>query len=173
MHVIDHYRGDEMNGTRNVLVEAARIARGNIKDLREARVEDFDALILPGGFGVAKNLSDFAVSGANCTVQPDVLAVTQAFAQAGKPIGLICIAPALAAKIFGAGVHCTIGNDADTAAAMEKMGARHQDCPVEDIVIDQRHKLVTTPAYMLARSISEAATGINKLVDEVLILAEA
>jgi enhancing lycopene biosynthesis protein 2 len=106
-------------------------------------------------------------------VQPDVLAVTQAFAQAGKPIGLICIAPALAAKIFGAGVHCTIGNDADTAAAMEKMGARHQDCPVEDIVIDQRHKLVTTPAYMLARSISEAATGINKLVDEVLILAEA
>ncbi len=172
MHVIDHYRGEEMNGTRNVLVEAARIARGNIKDLREARVEDFDALILPGGFGVAKNLSDFAVSGANCSVQPDVLAFTQAFAQAGKPIGLICIAPALAAKIFGAGVQCTIGNDADTAAAMEKMGAHHQECPVEDIVIDRRHKLVTTPAYMLAKSISEAATGINKLVDEVLILAE-
>lgn len=172
LHVIDHYRGEEMNGTRNVLVESARIARGNVKDVREARVEDFDALILPGGFGAAKNLSDFAVSGANCTVQPDVLAFTQAFARAGKPIGLMCIAPALAARIFGEGVRCTIGSDADTAAALAKMGASHQDCTVEDIVVDSRHKLVTTPAYMLATSISEAATGINKLVDEVLILAE-
>lgn len=172
LHVIDHYRGEEMDGTRNVLVESARIARGNVKDVREAKVEDFDALILPGGFGVAKNLSDFAVSGANCTVQPDVLAFTQAFARSGKPIGLMCIAPALAAKIFGEGVQCTIGNDADTAAALGKMGAQHQECSVEDIVIDPRHKLVTTPAYMLAKSISEAAKGINKLVDEVLALAE-
>lgn len=172
LHVIDHYRGEEMDGTRNVLVESARIARGNIKDLREANVEDFDALILPGGFGAAKNLSDFAVSGANCAVQPDVLAVAQAFARAGKPIGLMCISPAMAAKIFGEGVKCTIGSDADTAAALRQMGAEHQDCTVEDIVIDPRHKLVTTPAYMLAQSISEAATGINKLVDEVLALAE-
>ena len=172
MHVIDHYRGDEMNGTRNVLVESARIARGKIKDLREARVEDFDALILPGGSGAAKNLSDFAVSGANCTVQPEVLALAQGFAQAGKPVGLICIAPALAAKIYGPGVVCTIGNDPDTAAALTRMGAEHQECPVDDIVVDERRKLVTTPAYMLANSISQAAAGINKLVDRVLELAE-
>ncbi|MFC0709487.1 isoprenoid biosynthesis glyoxalase ElbB [Azorhizophilus paspali] len=171
LHVIDHYRGEEMQESRNVLVEAARLARGNIKDVREGKVEDFDALILPGGFGAAKNLSDFAVSGANCTVQPDVLAFAQAFARAGKPVGLICIAPALAARIYGPGVVCTIGNDPDTAAALTKMGAQHENCAVDEIVVDTERKLVTTPAYMLAKSIGETAGGINKLVDRVLELA--
>ncbi|ACO80851.1 isoprenoid biosynthesis protein with amidotransferase-like domain [Azotobacter vinelandii CA] len=171
LHVIDHYRGEEVQESRNVLVEAARLARGNIKDVREGKVEDFDALILPGGFGAAKNLSDFAVSGANCTVQPDVLAFAQAFARAGKPVGLICIAPALAARIYGPGVVCTIGNDPDTAAALTKMGAQHENCAVDEIVVDTERKLVTTPAYMLAKSIGETAGGINKLVDRVLELA--
>ncbi|MBA4360835.1 MULTISPECIES: isoprenoid biosynthesis glyoxalase ElbB [unclassified Pseudomonas] len=170
LHVINHLTGDEMPESRNVLVESARIARGNIKDIREASVEDFDALIVPGGFGAAKNLSNFAIEGAGCTVQPDVLALTEAFAEAGKPVGLMCISPALAAKIYGPGVTCTIGNDADTATAMNKMGATHQDCAVSDIVEDKARKLVCTPAYMLAQSISEAASGINKLVDRVLEL---
>lgn len=171
LHVVDHYRGEEMNETRNVLVESARIARGQIKDVRELHVAGFDALILPGGFGVAKNLSDFATNGAGCTVQPDVLAACKAFVDAGKPIGLMCIAPALAAKIFGAGVVCTIGSDHDTAAAMTQMGAEHHECAVDEIVEDKARKLVTTPAYMLAQSIAEAASGINKLVDRVLELA--
>ncbi|WP_223556056.1 isoprenoid biosynthesis glyoxalase ElbB [Pseudomonas sp. BF-R-01] len=170
LHVINHLTGEEMPESRNVLVESARIARGNIKDIREADVEEFDALIVPGGFGAAKNLSNFAIEGAGCTVQPDVLALTEAFAEAGKPVGLICISPALAAKIYGPGVTCTIGNDADTAAAMNKMGATHNDCAVTDIVEDKARKLVSTPAYMLAQSISEAASGINKLVDRVLEL---
>ncbi|EJM10293.1 hypothetical protein involved in an early stage of isoprenoid biosynthesis [Pseudomonas sp. GM18] len=170
LHVINHLTGEEMPESRNVLVESARIARGNIKDIREADVEDFDALIVPGGFGAAKNLSNFAVEGAGCSVQPDVLALTEAFAEAGKPVGLICISPALAAKIYGPGVTCTIGNDADTAAAMNKMGATHAECAVTDIVEDKARKLVSTPAYMLAQSISEAASGINKLVDRVLEL---
>ncbi|SEF00323.1 MULTISPECIES: isoprenoid biosynthesis glyoxalase ElbB [Pseudomonas] len=170
LHVINHLTGEEMPETRNVLVESARIARGNIKDIREADVEDFDALIVPGGFGAAKNLSNFAIEGAGCTVQPQVLALAEAFAEAGKPVGLICISPALAAKIYGPGVTCTIGNDADTAAAMNKMGATHADCAVTDIVEDKARKLVSTPAYMLAQSISEAASGINKLVDRVLEL---
>ena len=170
LHVINHLTGEEMPESRNVLVESARIARGNIKDIREADVEDFDALIMPGGFGAAKNLSNFAVEGAGCTVQPEVLALAEAFAEAGKPVGLICISPALAAKIYGPGVTCTIGNDADTAAAMNKMGATHKDCAVSDIVEDKARKLVCTPAYMLAQSISEAASGINKLVDRVLEL---
>lgn len=170
LHVINHLTGEEMPEARNVLVESARIARGNIKDIREASVEDFDALIVPGGFGSAKNLSNFAVEGAGCSVQPDVLALTEAFAEAGKPVGLICISPALAAKIYGPGVTCTIGNDADTAAAMNKMGATHAECAVTDIVEDKARKLVSTPAYMLAQSISEAASGINKLVDRVLEL---
>jgi len=170
LHVINHLTGEEMPESRNVLVESARIARGNIKDIRDADVEEFDALIVPGGFGAAKNLSNFAIEGAGCTVQPDVLALTEAFAEAGKPVGLICISPALAAKIYGPGVTCTIGNDADTAAAMNKMGATHKDCAVADIVEDKARKLVSTPAYMLAQSISEAASGINKLVDRVLEL---
>ena len=170
LHVINHLTGEEMPESRNVLVESARIARGNVKDLREADVEDFDALIVPGGFGTAKNLSNFAIEGAGCTVQPQVLALAEAFAEAGKPVGLICISPALAAKIYGPGVTCTIGNDANTAAAMNKMGANHEDCAVTDIIEDKARKLVTTPAYMLAQSISEAASGINKLVDRVLEL---
>ena len=170
LHVINHLTGEEMPESRNVLVESARIARGNVKDLREADVEDFDALIVPGGFGAAKNLSNFAIEGAGCTVQPQVLALAEAFAEAGKPVGLICISPALAAKIYGPGVTCTIGNDADTAAAMNKMGATHEDCAVTDIIEDKARKLVTTPAYMLAQTISEAASGINKLVDRVLEL---
>ena len=172
MHVINHLTGEEMPESRNVLTEAARIARGDVADVRELQVDKFDALILPGGFGVAKNLSSFAVEGAGCSVQPDVLAATQAFVQAGKPIGLICIAPALAVKIFGEGVSCTLGAEDDPAAeALVAMGGQHVECTVEDIVEDEARKLVSTPAYMLAQSIAEAASGINKLVDRVLELA--
>ncbi|HCJ29617.1 MAG TPA: isoprenoid biosynthesis protein ElbB [Pseudomonas sp.] len=171
MHVINHLTGDEMPESRNVLTESARLARGNIKDLREANAEDFDALIMPGGFGAAKNLSDFATQGAGCTILPDVLSVAQAFAKARKPIGMMCIAPTMAAQIFGPGVVCTLGNDDDPAAAASRqMGIEHQACEVTDIVEDSKHKLVTTPAYMLAQSISEAASGIYKLVDRVLEL---
>ncbi|MBP3865336.1 MAG: isoprenoid biosynthesis glyoxalase ElbB, partial [Pseudomonas sp.] len=137
-----------------------------------ARVEDFDALIIPGGFGAAKNLSSFATEGAACTVQPEVLGLAEAFAEAGKPIGLMCISPAIAAKIYGPGVICTIGTDADTAAAVTKMGGTHQECEVSEIIEDKARKLVSTPAYMLAKSISEAASGINKMVDRVLELTQ-
>ena len=172
LHVINHLTGEQMPETRNVLVESARIARGEIKDIREARVEDFDALIIPGGFGAAKNLSSFATEGAACTVQPEVLSLAEAFAEAGKPIGLMCISPAIAAKIYGPGVICTIGTDADTAAAVTKMGGTHQECEVSEIIEDKARKLVSTPAYMLAKSISEAASGINKMVDRVLELTQ-
>ena len=170
LHVINHLTGEEMPESRNVLVESARIARGDVKDIREANAEDFDALIVPGGFGAAKNLSNFAIEGAGCSINPQVLALAEAFVEAGKPLGLICISPALAAKIYGPGVTCTIGNDTDTAAALDKMGAHHQECTVEDIVEDTVRKLVSTPAYMLGKNISEVASGINKLVDRVLEL---
>ncbi|AGE28043.1 MULTISPECIES: isoprenoid biosynthesis glyoxalase ElbB [Pseudomonas] len=170
LHVINHLTGEEMPESRNVLVESARIARGEVKDIGKANAADFDALIVPGGFGAAKNLSNFAVEGAACSVNPQVLALAEAFAEAGKPVGLICISPALAAKIYGPGVTCTIGTCADTAAALEKMGATHQECAVEDIVEDNARKLVSTPAYMLGKNISEVASGINKLVDRVLEL---
>ncbi|MBK5006652.1 isoprenoid biosynthesis glyoxalase ElbB [Pseudomonas sp. S32] len=170
LHVINHLTGEEMPESRNVLVESARIARGEVNDIREAKAEDFDALIVPGGFGAAKNLSTFAADGADCSVNADVLALAEAFAAACKPVGLICISPALAAKIYGPGVVCTIGTDADTAAAVVKMGGTHEECDVHDIVEDVQRKLVTTPAYMSAKTISDAAGGIYKLVDRVLEL---
>ena len=171
-HVINHLTGEETGETRNVLVESARIARGAIEDIREADITEFDALIIPGGFGTAKNLSNFASEGANCKVQAEVLAMAEAFAEAGKPIGLICVSPALAAKIYGPGVTCTIGNCAETAAQITRMGGKHQECDVTDIAEDKDRKLVSTPAYMVATSISEAASGINKLVDRVLELVQ-
>ena len=170
LHVINHLTGEEMPESRNVLVESARIARGAVKDIGQANAADFDALIVPGGFGAAKNLSNFAVEGAGCSINPQVLALAEAFAEAGKPVGLICISPALAAKIHGPGGTGTIGNDASTAAALDKMGATHVECTVEDIVEDQARTLVSTPAYMLGKNISEVASGINKLVDRVLEL---
>ena len=170
-HVLNHLTGEEMPEQRNVLVESARITRGKSRDIRELKAADFDAVILPGGFGVAKNLSDFAFKGADCRVQEDILQAILQFKEVKKPVGLICISPALSAKIFGEGVRCTIGDDADTAAAITQMGGVHQDCAVGGIVVDEKNRLVTTPAYMLAQSISEAAKGIHKLVEQVLAMA--
>lgn len=172
MHVINHLKGEEATGeSRNVLVEAARIARGEILDLADANADDYDALIIPGGFGAAKNLCDFAVKGPECTLNADVASFAQAIHNAGKPVGLICIAPAMTPLLFGEGTQCTIGTDADTAAAITAMGGDHKNCPVDEMVIDRDKKVVTTPAYMLAESISEAASGINKLVDAVIEMA--
>ncbi len=171
MHVINHLTGEPVEGeSRNVMVEAARIARGNVLDLASARAADYDALLVPGGFGAAKNLCDFAVAGAQMSLQSDFLRVAQEFHQAGKPIGLICIAPVMAAAICGEGTRCTIGNDADTAAAIQAMGGRHLECPVDEARVDSERKMVTTPAYMLAGSVSEAYAGISDCVREVLAL---
>ena len=170
-HVINHLTGEVMPETRNVLVEAARIVRGNIHDLSTANAAEFDALILPGGYGAAKNLSDFAFKGAECSVQPEVLAFCKAMVAQNKSLGFICIAPAIIPHVYGEGAKVTIGTDAGTAAAIEQMGGQHVSCPVDDCVIDEAHKVVSTPAYMLAGNIAEAASGISKLVKAVVRLA--
>ncbi|WP_207060681.1 isoprenoid biosynthesis glyoxalase ElbB [Motiliproteus sp. SC1-56] len=171
-HVIDHRSGEPMaDERRNVLTESARLARGEIIDLAEAKPDEYDALIIPGGFGAAKNLSDFALKGAECRVNEQVLAFVQAIHQAGKPVGLVCIAPALAPRLFGEDVICTIGEDENVAEAITAMGGRHRPARVDEVVIDPERNLVTTPAYMLANSISEAAEGITCLVGEVLARA--
>lgn len=172
MHVINHLTGEVAEGEhRNVLVEAARLARGNIKDLADANADEFDALIIPGGFGAAKNLSDFAIRGADCSLNEHLVRFARAMHQAGKPVGLICIAPAMTPKLLGTGIQCTIGTDEGVAAAITDMGGVHHDCGVDQVVLDHERKVVTTPAYMLAGSITEAASGINKLVDAVINLA--
>jgi enhancing lycopene biosynthesis protein 2 len=167
-HVINHVTGEPMDDNRNVLIEAARLARGNIKSLADAKAEHFDGLVVPGGFGAAKNLSQFAFKGAETQVQPDVLKFCKGFAEAGKPAGYICIAPTLVNKVYGGDVLVTIGDDADTAKAIQAMGGKTQDCAVSEICIDEQHKVVTTPAYMLANSILEAQSGIEKCVQQVV-----
>ena len=171
LHVVNHLTGEEMPESRNVLVEAARLARGQIKPVTEARVADFDALIIPGGFGAAKNLCNFAVKGSDMTVQPDVLAFAKGMNAAGKPVGLVCIAPAMAPAIGGVGTQYTIGNDAGTAAAINVMGGKHVECAVDECVVDRERKIVTTPAYMYPARIREARAGIQKLVQAVLGMA--
>ena len=168
LHVINHYTDQEMNEYRNVLIESARIARGDIRDMAEVSTSDVDALIFPGGFGVAKNLCDYAMAGTDCSVNPDVLRLTQEVHNDKNPIGVICISPAMMAKILGDETELTIGFDEQTANDIDTMGAKHVLCPVEDIVVDMEKKIVSTPAYMEAKSIKEAAEGISKLVTEVL-----
>jgi len=170
--VVDHRTGQAVKGeSRNVLAEAARIARGKIQDVAAAKAEEFDAVILPGGFGAAKNLSSFAVEGADCDVDPDVERLLRDAHAAGKPIGLICIAPAIAARLFP-GVNLTIGSDANTAGALERMGAHHKSCAVDAFVCDEKARVVTCPAYMLGPGIKDVAAGIEKLVGEVLRLTD-
>lgn len=168
MHTINHVSGDIDTTPRNVLEESARIARGDVKALAELDVAEFDALILPGGFGVAKNFCNFAVAGANMDVNTDVLAVCKSFHDAHKPAGYMCIAPVLLPKVYGQGVRCTVGNDPEVVAAIETMGGVHVECAVDDIVTDDKFQLVTTPAYMLAQCVSEAEQGISKLVARVV-----
>jgi len=170
--VINHLTGEPMAETRNVLIEAARIARGEIHPLAKADAAELDALIVPGGFGAAKNLSTFAAEGAACTVDPDLKALALEMHAAGKPLGFICIAPAMLPHIFDFPLRLTIGTDIDTAEVVEDMGGEHVPCPVDDIVVDEDNKVVTTPAYMLAKNIAEAAVGIEKLVARVLVLTE-
>lgn len=173
MHVVNHMTGDVAQGeSRNVLVESARIARGAILDVADVRADELDALILPGGFGAAKNLCTFAVQGADCEVDPDVAALVREVHTQGKPVAAVCIAPALLAKVLGdEGPRLTIGSDLDSAAAIEEMGATHVNCPVREFVVDEERKIITSPAYMLAQSISEAAEGIEKTVAEMLRLS--
>lgn len=171
--VINHLTGEPMNEKRNVLVEAARIARGNIKNIDDVSVDDIDGLIMPGGYGVAKNFSDFLEKGAETTVIPQVKRLLVDLLKAGKPIGAICISPVIvAAALREAKPTLTIGTDIDVAKVIEDMGARHLSCPVSEMVVDQENKIVSTPAYMLGRSIKEVAEGIEKLVNEVIKLAK-
>ncbi len=174
LHVVNHLSGEVAAGEkRNVLVEAARIARGKIRNIKEVKAADVDGLILPGGFGAAKNLCDFAVKGAECTAHPEVSRLVREIVAAKKPLAAVCIAPALVARVLGTelpGHRLTIGTDAGTAGALQAMGAAHVACPVTEFVVDEKHKLISSPAYMLAGRISEAATGIEKTVQTLVAM---
>lgn len=167
--VVDHFRGDDVVDTRNVFTESARLVRGEIEHVGDVAASDFDALVLPGGFGAALNLSDFAEKGADMTVDPDVEQLLRAVHGEGKPIGALCIAPVLLAKLFGhRKARITIGNDKEIAATLESFGAQHVDCGTDECVVDEPNRFVTTPAYMLAGRVAEIHPGVRKTVEKVL-----
>lgn len=169
MHVVNHLTGEEAPESRNVLVEAARIARGQIKPLSAFDAAKFDAVVFPGGFGAAKNLCSFAADGAECTVNPDVSRAIKAMRAADKPIGALCIAPAILARVLGE-VELTIGTDAGTASALEQMGAHHVNRLHGQIAVDDKLKVVTTPCYMLDSRIGQIAEGAEAVVKKLIEL---
>lgn len=168
--VINHRTEKEMpDETRDVMVESARLARGRILDVVVAIPEEYDGLIFPGGFGVAKNLSDFASAGSKMWIDPMIAGFAKSIRFMERPIGMTCIAPVMAPLLFGEGVECTIGNNPEVAAAIEEMGGKHIPCPVDDCHVDRQRKIVSTPAYMYGDArISEVAKGINRMVEEVV-----
>jgi len=168
-HVVNHLNGETSDEKRNDLVESARIARGNIKDVKAVSFEDIDGLILPGGFGVAKNLSNLALKGKEADINPDVSKIVTDMFDAQKPVGAICISPAVLSKILeDKNPEVTIGNDFGTIETIEEIGGVHVVCTVDQFHVDHVNKLITTPAYMLGPGIKEVAKGIEKLVEEVL-----
>lgn len=171
--VVNHLNQAPQGERRNVLVESARIARGKIRDVARIEARELDALILPGGFGAAKNLSTFADQGSKAAVDEGTARLIREMHRAGKPLGALCIAPAVLAAVLGkeARPELTIGTDEGTGKALEAMGAKHVKTPVSDIVVDRKNKVVTTACYMLASRISEVADGADKLVRAVLELA--
>jgi enhancing lycopene biosynthesis protein 2 len=166
-HVINHLTHKEVPEKRNVLVESARIARGKIRPLSQFRVSDFDALIFPGGFGAAKNLSSVAFHGADAKVNPDVEKAVKDMHNAGKPIGALCIAPAVIVRVLG-NIEVTIGDDPGTAQAITKMGGRHIRSTHGQVVIDKTNKIFTTPCYMLDATIVQIYEGATNVVTEII-----
>ncbi len=170
-HVINHITGEPTDEKRNILVESARIARGNVKNLHDYSPENHDALVLPGGFGAAKNLSTFAFDGADCTVEKSVEKAVTDTSKAGKPIGALCIAPVILAKLIH-GAKVTLGNDLQVEENIVKMGGTHTTTGHGEIVVDRENRLVTTPCYMLDSRVDQIADGADRLIRELLEMAE-
>lgn len=168
-HVVNHITGEEMPEIRNVMVEAARIARGNIKPLTEYKASEYDAIIFPGGFGAAKNLCTFAFDGADCTVIPEAEKAIKDTVEAGKPIGALCISPVLVTKVLK-DVVVTIGDDEDTLTAIEQIGGSHVKTSHGEIVVDKKYKVVTTPCYMLNAAIDQIADGAENVVKQIMTM---
>jgi len=174
-HVINHLDGEIMNTSRNVLIEAARIARGNIVDVATKTGNEFDAVIFPGGTGMAKNIFDYAMTGPKCTVIRDVQRLVMEILDAGKPLGAICIAPVMVAKVLqkmGRSGIVTGGYNEQITADIQEMGIKTEPAKAYEIVVDEQNKIVTTPAYVEAQSIQQAAEGIEKLIKKVLELID-
>jgi len=169
--VVNHLTGQKTDEKRSVLTEAARLARGNILDLKDYNPDDFDGIVFPGGLGAVINWCDFSIKGVNCDVDSSVQKAILDSNKKGVVIGAMCIAPVLIAKVLGSkGVHVTIGNDKGVATAIERTGAVHENKDVIEVCVDELRKVVTTPAYMLASSIKEVCEGADNMVKAMIKL---
>ncbi len=166
-HVVDHFNGKEVNEKRNVLVEAARIARGKIKPLSQFQARSFDALVFPGGFGVAKNLCTYAFDRSDCKVNPDVEKAVKDMVSLQKPIGAMCISPVVISKILG-NVEVTVGDDESTIADIKRMGAQHKITNHGEVVKDAHRMVYTTPCYMLDADILDIELGTSNLIGRIM-----
>ncbi|MCR5114400.1 MAG: isoprenoid biosynthesis glyoxalase ElbB [Bacteroidales bacterium] len=166
-HVMNHLTRQPMEGERNMMVEAARIARGNIREISEYRPADFDALVIPGGFGVAKNLFTYAIDGVNAKVLDSVRKAIVDTHNARKPIGALCISPVLVAKVLG-DITVTVGSDPGTIADVEKMGASHVNTNITEVISDKQNLIFTTPCYMLDATIADIADSAENLISTML-----
>lgn len=170
-HVVNHLTGElSEGGGRNVLEEASRLVRGNIQDMKDVDISQLDALVIPGGFGAAKNLTSYAIDGNNCKVNPGVKKAVETIINEKKPLAAICIAPVLVAKTLeGTGIKSkiTIGSDANVASSIESFGATHVECPVKEAMVDEENKIVTTPAFMLGQNTLEVAAGIEDTIEKL------
>lgn len=166
-HVMNHFTRKATDEKRNILVEAARIARGEIKDVKEYQPENFDGLIIPGGYGAAKNLFTYAIEGVNAKVNPDIEAAIKATHQLKKPIGALCIAPVLLAKVLKE-ITITVGSDTETVANVERMGAHHINTLVTEVISDKQNMIFSTPCYMLPATIADIADSADNLIRVII-----
>lgn len=163
--VINHVNNQPMSEKRNVLIEAARIARGNILDIKEFNPDDFDGIIFPGGMGAVTNWCDFAEKGTDCTVNTSIYSVIRQCYDKKLVIGAMCIAPVLIAMVLAdKKVHFTLGAGGNMAKKLEALGAVHEEVGVSDVCIDRKNLVCTTPAYMLATNMIEVCQGAQNMI---------
>ena len=166
--VYDHYTNTKENiSPSSMITEAARLVRGNITIINAVNASDYAAVIIPGGAGVIKNLSNYSTAGINFTIHPELLAFMATIVRLQIPAGFICIAPILIPKLYGNKPKLTIGSNVELAAKIVQIGGEHCDCLANDIVIDHAQKIVSTPANMVAKNIVEVYHGIYKLVTQI------
>lgn len=177
-HVVNHITGEEMSESRNVLTEAARIARGDIRNLADVTADDLDALVIPGGFGAAKNLTTWAFSGPDGTIDQEVRRIINEVHDAGKPIVGLCMGPTVIAKALeGSGVkaHLTVGTTEEASPyeiaaisqGMEKTGAVAEMRTVREVAVDEGNRIITAPCYMMEAGISEVRANIHMAMEEL------
>ncbi len=166
-HVMNHYTKEVMPEKRNMLVEAARIARGDIHPLTELKSADFDAVVFPGGFGAAKNLFTYAIKGTKAEVDAEVERVIKDFHAQRKPIGALCISPVLLAKVLG-NITITVGTDERTIHDVETFGAQHINTQQTEVIADKENMVFSTPCYMLPATIADIADCAENLIETIL-----